>query len=71
MNRQKSIFHFEKQNLEHIWNSVDITEYLAFGKALLAKLYLKVKVCIDKVKVCIGKVKVCTGKVKVEVKVSY
>ena len=55
--------------MEHIWNSVDTTEYLAFGKALLAKLYLKVKVCIDKVKVCIGKVKVCTGKVKVEVKV--
>ena len=44
MNREKSIFHFEKQNLEHIGNSVHTTEYLAFGKALLARLYLKVKV---------------------------
>ena len=71
MNRQKSIFHFEKQNLEHIRNSVDTTEYLAFGKALLARLYLTVKVCIGKVKVCLGTVKVCIGKVKVKVKVSY
>ena len=46
MNREKSIFHFEKQNLEHIENSVHTTEHLAFGKALLARLYLKVKVYI-------------------------
>ena len=48
MNREKSIFHFEKQNLEHIGNSVHTTEYLAFGKALLARLYLTVKVYITK-----------------------
>ena len=48
MNREKSIFHFEKQNLEHIGNSVHTTEYLAFGKALLARQYLKVKVYITK-----------------------
>ena len=29
-------------------NSVHNTEYLAFGKAMLARLYLKVKVCITK-----------------------
>ena len=44
MNREKSIFHFKKQNLEHMENSVHTTEYLAFGKALLARLYLKVSV---------------------------
>ena len=44
MYRGKSIFHFEKQNLEHIENSVHTTEYFTFGKALLARLYLKVKV---------------------------
>ena len=44
MNREKSIFQFEKKNLEHICNSAHTTEYLAFGKALLARLYLKVKV---------------------------
>ena len=48
MNREKSIFHFEKRNLEHIENSVHTTEYLAFGKALLARLYLKVKVYATK-----------------------
>ena len=48
MNREKSIFHFEKQNLEHIGNSVHTTEYLAFAKALLARLYQKVKVYITK-----------------------
>ena len=48
MNREKSIFHFEKQNLEPIGNSMHTTEYLAFGKALLAKLYLKVKVYVTK-----------------------
>ena len=46
MNWGKTIFHFEKQNLEHIGNSVHTTEYLAFGKALLANL--KVKVYITK-----------------------
>ena len=40
MNREKSIFHFEKQNLEHIGNSVHTTEYFAFGKVLLARLYV-------------------------------
>ena len=47
INREKSIFHFEKQNLEPIGNMYT-TEYLAFGKTLLAKLYLKVKVYITK-----------------------
>ena len=47
-NREKLILHFEKQNLEHIGNSVHTTEYLAFGKALLARLYQKVKVYITK-----------------------
>ena len=36
MKREKSIFHFEKQNLEHIGNSVHTAEYLAFRKALLS-----------------------------------
>ena len=44
INRERSIFHFEKQNLEPIGNSMYTTEYLAFGKTLLAKLYLKVSV---------------------------
>ena len=48
MIREKSIFHFEKQNFEPIGNGVHTTEYLAFGKALLARLYLKVKVYITK-----------------------
>ena len=48
INREKSIFHIEKQNLEPIENSKYTTEYLAFRKALLAKLYLKVKVYITK-----------------------
>ena len=48
MNRKKSIFHFEKQNLKNIGNSVHTTEYLAFGKTLLARLYLKGKVYITK-----------------------
>ena len=45
MNREKSIFHFEKYNSEPIGNSVHTAEYLVFGKTLLARLYLKVK-CI-------------------------
>ena len=45
MNREKSIFHFEKHNLEHIGNSLYTTECLAF-LVLLARLYLKVKVYI-------------------------
>ena len=48
MNWLKSSFHFEKQNLQPIGNSVHITEYLAFGKALLDRLYQKVKVYITK-----------------------
>ena len=43
MNREKSISHFEKYNFEAIGNSVHTTEYLAFGKNLLPRLYLKVK----------------------------
>ena len=39
---EKTIFHFEKQNLEHVGNSLHTTEYLAFGKVLLASLKLKV-----------------------------
>ena len=39
---------FEKQNSEPIGNSVRNTEYLAFGKDLLARLCLKVKVYITK-----------------------
>ena len=48
MNREKSIFHFEKQNLEHMGDSVHTTEYLGCRKTLLARLYLKVKVYITK-----------------------
>ena len=48
MNREKFVFHFEKENLEQVGNSVHTTEYLAFGKALLARLYLKVKAYITK-----------------------
>ena len=48
MNREKSVFHFEKYNLEPIGNTGHTTEYLAFGKDLLARLYLKVKVYITK-----------------------
>ena len=46
MNKEKATFHFQKQNLEHIGNSAHTTECLAFGKALLANL--KVKVYITK-----------------------
>ena len=35
---------WEKLNFEQIGNSLHSTEYLALGKALLARLYLKVKV---------------------------
>ena len=45
MNRGKSVSHVEKYNFEPIGNSVHATEYLAFRKDLLARLYLKVK-CI-------------------------
>ena len=48
MNREKSIFRFKKLNFELIGNSVDTTEYLGFGKALLAGIYLKVKVYVTK-----------------------
>ena len=40
MIREKSIFHIEKYNFEPIGNSVHTTEYLAFAKDLLARLYL-------------------------------
>ena len=48
MNKEKSIFHYKKYNPELIGNSVHTTEYLAFEKELLARLYLTVKVCIFK-----------------------
>ena len=44
MNWEKWIFHWEKWNFEPIGNYVYTTEYLALGKALLARLYLKVSV---------------------------
>ena len=58
MNREKSIFNFEKQNLEPVGNSVHTTEYLAFGKALLAlskskSVYNKVSKCIYNFKKCV------------------
>ena len=43
---EKSFFYWEKWNFEPIGNSVDTTEYLALGNALLARLSLKVKVYI-------------------------
>ena len=44
MNLEKWIFQWDKLKFEPIGNSVHTTEYLASGKTLLAKLYLKVKV---------------------------
>ena len=44
MNWEKLIFHWEKWNFEPTWYSVHTTEIVALGKALLARLYLKVKV---------------------------
>ena len=44
MNWEKWIFHCEKWDCEPIGNSLHITEYLALGKTLLARLYVKVKV---------------------------
>ena len=40
MIKKKSIFHIEKNNFEPIVNPVHTTEYLAFAKDLLNKLYL-------------------------------
>ena len=45
---KKSIFHFKKLNFEPIGNSVHTTEYLAFAKALLARLYLKLNMYVTK-----------------------
>ena len=45
-NREKCIFHWEKWNFERTGNSVHTTEYLALGKTLLVRLYLKVKIYI-------------------------
>ena len=36
--KEKRIFYWEKYNFETIGNSVNDTEYLAFGKILLSKL---------------------------------
>ena len=44
MNLEKLIFHWEKWNSKPTGNSVHTTEIVALGKALLARLYLKVKV---------------------------
>ena len=44
MNWEKLIFHWEKWNFEPNGNSVHTTEILALGKALLARIYFKVKV---------------------------
>ena len=44
MNWEKLIFYWEKWNFEPTGNSVHTTEIVALGKALLARLYLKVKV---------------------------
>ena len=44
MNWEKLIFHQEKWSFEPTGNSVHTTEVVALGKALLARLYLKVKV---------------------------
>ena len=38
MNWEKWIFHLEKWNFERIGSSVRTAEYLALGKALLARL---------------------------------
>ena len=45
MIREKLIFHIEKYNFEPIGNSVYTTKYLAFGKDLLARLYLTDIIC--------------------------
>ena len=45
MIREKLIFHIEKYNFEPIGNSVYTTKYLAFGKDLLARLYLADIIC--------------------------
>ena len=45
---KKSIFHFKKLNFEPIGNFVHTTEYLAFAKALLARLYLKLNMYVTK-----------------------
>ena len=48
MNKEKSVFYFEKKNFEPTGNTKHTTEYLTFGKVQLARLYLKVKVYITK-----------------------
>ena len=42
-NWEKLIFHWEKWNFKPTGNSVHTTEIMALGKALLARLHLKVK----------------------------
>ena len=46
--KRKINFHLEILYLEHVGNFGHTTEYTAFGKALLARLYLKVKMYITK-----------------------
>ena len=46
MNWEKLIFHWEKWNFEPTGNSGHTTEIVVLGKALLAMLYLKMKVYI-------------------------
>ena len=48
MNREKSIFHFEKYNFDPIGSLLHPTKYLTFGKDLMARLYLTVKLYITK-----------------------
>ena len=43
MNWEKLIFQWEKWNFEPTGNSLHTTEILAFGKAILASLYVKLK----------------------------
>ena len=46
MNWEKKDFHWKKYDFEPIRNSLHTTRHLAFGKALLARLYQKGKVYI-------------------------
>ena len=47
LNWEKLIFHWEKWKFEPTGNSEHTTEIVALGKAVLARLYLKVKVYTD------------------------
>ena len=49
MNRGKLIFHRKKEDFKPIRSSVHTAEYLAFGKPLLARMYLNLKVYITNI----------------------